>query len=652
MVSYTDLSPLKQPEAPVVVHLNDPPPAQASPTHKQKGDREAKGARRDSKPSQQQSAEAWLRNWNQLHSKVLYFKGVTEDALTELRQLFKQCRGIRLNVEPHESRQITGNVEFRNVFDTEKAMALLNNYKLKENNGTLIVSPLSTTEIGPPPAGGHVLIKHIPEDASAAALYDFMRPSGTLYSCRILTYANGQQKDSAQVCFVDIACAHAAVEQLNFAEFQGNNISVRVIRPRANTATSTASARSDHSEASLPVSAEAAPRPAPVEAPPPTHFSPQLSSPQGSTTPRRTASPNGPSESPGTGLGGVIVPGKLFVTNLHPTVSHKELFALFKKYGYIQSARVSIDPATQVSRGHGIVQFSDPNAVLEAMRECHGADIKGRKITLYQYEHVNKHNGSSNVSLRSNSPNKADKSDIAKPDIAKPAANQYYADPLLDPAMLSNLSESSRNEILMQKLLSEITSNSMISLYDASKVADCFIKRPLEDVLALLSDPTLLASEWNLEQQALTHLQYQHQSSLRSPVSQHSSPGAYAVDIGNSVDLVTAHMQDTAISSAYDDESAGSKRRDAGIRVPDYDTETEEFIELLVSKPESERKKKLGSKLFPLIKGMGYKESTKLTVWILDHMSHDVRTLAYTLNSTAKLREIVAEAQAAIGTFK
>ncbi|KAJ2620028.1 hypothetical protein H4R22_005339, partial [Coemansia sp. RSA 1290] len=175
--------------------------------------------------------------------------------------------------------------------------------------------------------------------------------------------------------------------------------------------------------------------------------------------------------------------------------------------------------------------------------------------------------------------------------------------------------------------------------------------RPLEDVLALLSDPTLLASEWNLEQQALTHLQYQQQSSLRSPVSQHSSPGAYAVDIGNSVDLVTAHMQDTAISSAYDDESAGSKRRDAGIRVPDYDTETEEFIELLVSKPESERKKKLGSKLFPLIKGMGYKESTKLTVWILDHMSHDVRTLAYTLNSTAKLREIVAEAQAAIGTF-
>ncbi|KAJ1953952.1 hypothetical protein GGI12_005899, partial [Dipsacomyces acuminosporus] len=82
----------------------------------------------------------------------------------------------------------------------------------------------------------------------------------------------------------------------------------------------------------------------------------------------------------------------------------------------------------------------------------------------------------------------------------------------------------------------------------------------------------------------------------------------------------------------------------SGVYLQDYDTETEEYIEMLLSKSENERKKKLGSKLFPLIKGMGYKESTKLTVWILDHMSQDVRSLAYTLNDRAKLREIVNEA--------
>ncbi|KAJ1876353.1 hypothetical protein LPJ57_004527 [Coemansia sp. RSA 486] len=85
-----------------------------------------------------------------------------------------------------------------------------------------------------------------------------------------------------------------------------------------------------------------------------------------------------------------------------------------------------------------------------------------------------------------------------------------------------------------------------------------------------------------------------------------------------------------------------------GIHLHDYDTEIEDFIEMLLSKTESERKTKLGSKLFPLIKGMGYRDSTKITVWILGHMSHDVRSLAYTLNDSAKLYALVEEAQEAI----
>ncbi|KAJ2767488.1 hypothetical protein IWQ57_003930, partial [Coemansia nantahalensis] len=96
--------------------------------------------------------------------------------------------------------------------------------------------------------------------------------------------------------------------------------------------------------------------------------------------------------------------------------------------------------------------------------------------------------------------------------------------------------------------------------------------------------------------------------------------------------------------------STAAPKESGGISVQDYNTETEEYIEMLMSQPESERRKKLGSKLFPLIKGMGYKDSTRLTVWILAHMSQDVRTLAYTLNDTAKLGQIVSEAQAAIGS--
>ncbi|KAJ2585481.1 hypothetical protein EV177_009938, partial [Coemansia sp. RSA 1804] len=67
--------------------------------------------------SSQVRAEEWQRSWDLLHNKTLYFRGVTEDALPELQRLFKACRGIRLNVDPHESLDIAGNVEFRNVYD-------------------------------------------------------------------------------------------------------------------------------------------------------------------------------------------------------------------------------------------------------------------------------------------------------------------------------------------------------------------------------------------------------------------------------------------------------------------------------------------------------------------------------------------------------
>ncbi|KAJ2458285.1 hypothetical protein GGI02_006026 [Coemansia sp. RSA 2322] len=167
------------------------------------------------------------------------------------------------------------------------------------------------------------------------------------------------------------------------------------------------------------------------------------------------------------------------------------------------------------------------------------------------------------------------------------------------------------------------------------------MKRSLEDVLALFSDPALLASEWELEQKASIHMPFQPSS--RSSASQASSPIAQSTSIAGNIkssDGGSSNLPELC------------RKESTGICVQDYNTETEEYIELLLSKPENERKKKLGSRLFPLIKGMGYKDSTKLTVWILDHMGHDVRTMAYTLNDPAKLCDIVNEAQQSLGAPK
>ncbi|KAI7831859.1 hypothetical protein BX661DRAFT_179403 [Kickxella alabastrina] len=653
MVSYTDLSPLKQPDAPVAIHLNDPLPEQIANTLP--------------------PADEWHEDWSQMHSKILYFGGVTEDALPELQKLFKSCRGIRLNVDPHESAQITGNVEFRNVYDTEKAMVVLNNKKLNSANNTLKMTPLAgNRELAPPPLGGFIWIKHIPEDATEATLYDFLRPSGPLYACSFPTLPNGQRKGIAYACFTDESYAQIAIEQLNYAEYLGNNVSIQISSPPRQSRSSNASAgrrnsgkaqttklmvpQSESRRESDPVSPTLTPQSAALLPPP----SRQSSLPRPSTS----LSIEQPISGSGNGLGGVIVPGKLFVTNLHPTVSHKELFALFKKYGYIQSARVSIDPGTKKSRGHGIVQFSDPTAALDALRECQGADIKGRKITMYQYEHVNKQAGGTSLHQNQQEPEheqdqqaavgkplvddsatgqqkqpqqpqrqqKREEGDVPPVRVDQLASQQNTVpfprpasvastmapaqDPLIEPIMLRNLSESSRNEILTQKLAAEIAANPAIDVGDASRIVSSFIKRPLEDILALLSDPSLLASEWDLEEKAALHM-----------------PAYPTMGVPSSPKLAN-----------------GTTQKPEGVHLQDYDSEVEEYIEMLLSKPENERKKKLGSKLFPLIKGMGHKESTKLTVWILDHMSHDVRSLAYTLNDPTKLYEIVEEAQKSIGS--
>ncbi|KAJ2555279.1 hypothetical protein GGH95_005456, partial [Coemansia sp. RSA 1836] len=78
MVSYTDLSPIKQPAAPVAVGLNDPLPEQL-PSPARAKTRKDSGALSSHSKAERSDPDEWRRGWEQMHSKMLYFKGVTED---------------------------------------------------------------------------------------------------------------------------------------------------------------------------------------------------------------------------------------------------------------------------------------------------------------------------------------------------------------------------------------------------------------------------------------------------------------------------------------------------------------------------------------------------------------------------------------------
>ncbi|RKP35223.1 RRM domain protein, partial [Dimargaris cristalligena] len=71
---------------------------------------------------------------------------------------------------------------------------------------------------------------------------------------------------------------------------------------------------------------------------------------------------------------------KLFVKNLHPHVSHSELFQTFKPFGYIYSAKVNIDEQIKVSKGTGLVIFANPDDVTNAISALIGHELKGQKI--------------------------------------------------------------------------------------------------------------------------------------------------------------------------------------------------------------------------------------------------------------------------------
>ncbi|KAI8870768.1 hypothetical protein GQ42DRAFT_114488, partial [Ramicandelaber brevisporus] len=72
----------------------------------------------------------------------------------------------------------------------------------------------------------------------------------------------------------------------------------------------------------------------------------------------------------------------LFIKNLHATVSHTDLFAAFKAYGYIHTARINIDEATNKSKGTGVVTFSTPEDAAKALNAMNGKEIKGKTITI------------------------------------------------------------------------------------------------------------------------------------------------------------------------------------------------------------------------------------------------------------------------------
>ncbi|KAJ1916752.1 hypothetical protein H4219_003622 [Mycoemilia scoparia] len=661
----------------------------------------------------------------------LYFWGIAGDALPQLQEQLVAYNGIKLNVYPGNTDEYSGDVLFETPRDTEKAFACLNNFRFKDTQSTLYLSPLGVEQAVAETSNLKVRVNHIPENADTSTLYDFLRVIGPVHSCYVAKDHNGNNKDYAVGSYFNQTDVDSAVENLNFSEYIGSTVSLQSFTDRRpNTLRSVSS--SLHSSATPATSSPRLNDFSQLSISTPTTESsvPATPSRLGAETPHqrnpRSSTPGIPgTPTPGQGLGGVIVPGKLFITNLHPTVSHSELFQLFKPFGFIHTARVSVDDSNKKSRGHGIVQFGNPHHAMNALNGLQGIELKGRKITIYQYEHVSKdgstprrpHTSMQNAHQQDPDLLPRPQSGLSKVDVSPSVARNSLvtpvppspsvgrapsrfsiaeppatptSDPLLDSMMLENLSIAARSEVLTQKLIAQVSTNPSLDIEGAPEIIATLVKCEVGDVIRMINDSSFLESQWisareynrhsppsALQTQSVreaihrcdskgmseslslssqqsnqfnngSHRRYSGQSAVNTRVDSPSYGGS-PIKLSSSVksaSIVTSSPLKLAATSTMTPPNSAIPVSTTG----GGDPETEEFIELLMSKPEVERKQKLGSKLFPLIKGLGFKDCTKLTVWILDNMFNDIHNLAYSMNDPIRLQNIAKEAEKALSS--
>lgn len=74
-------------------------------------------------------------------------------------------------------------------------------------------------------------------------------------------------------------------------------------------------------------------------------------------------------------------PNNLLVKNIHKSISSREFYELFYKYGDIKSCKLELERDGS-SKGYGYVTFYNTNDTIYAMNKLNGQDIKGQKIEI------------------------------------------------------------------------------------------------------------------------------------------------------------------------------------------------------------------------------------------------------------------------------
>ncbi|EIN08348.1 hypothetical protein PUNSTDRAFT_52774 [Punctularia strigosozonata HHB-11173 SS5] len=325
-----------------------------------------------------------------LHEPVLYITNLPSYVSDEnLALAFQFCAPFRPVIARDDSGQpVSGTIQFKFLEKAEKALATLHNRPVPELQPPVILNlspypPTTPPTPLPPPSASPRLVKQLPPTYTDSLLYDLFRPFGALASAK--TDA-GFGIGTGVVEFWREEDARAAEEAMHCAEVEGQNIAVQVYQPRRTSGLQEFSA---NAPAFVPSGGAYYPNPQARD------FSPQgrqYSPPSQRSPYLRPVSMfvHGPGQqvqpaAPGTSHSGLIDPCNLFCKNLDPELDSNSLFAHFRKFGQIVSARVMRNENGE-SRGFGFVSYQTPDQAAAAMHAMNGAVIGSKAMVVRLHE--------------------------------------------------------------------------------------------------------------------------------------------------------------------------------------------------------------------------------------------------------------------------
>lgn len=241
---------------------------------------------------------------------------VTESVLFETFRKVGPVASIRVCRDSSTRRSLGyAYVNYHRVEDAERALDTLNYTSIGDGKPCRIMWSQRDPSLRKS-GQGNIYIKDLHPSIQSQDLYDNFSQFGTILSCKVETELDGRSKGFGYVHFENVEAAKKAIEGINGMEIEGKVVHVFEFQTKKQ----------------------------------------RLGGSQ--NIPRFT---------------------NIYVKNLNPKVSEKELNEKFSEYGKITSLVINFDN-NNVSKGFGFINYSSSEEAQNAVEKAHDTEFQGQKI--------------------------------------------------------------------------------------------------------------------------------------------------------------------------------------------------------------------------------------------------------------------------------